>query len=111
MININPATKKIFWTKHAQEKMKHYQLSESRVKRVLRHPLRLEKGIAEKTVAAMQSAGSKAHPYEIWMMYQTTNEQIKVISAWRYPGTTKPGDKIPIPEDILSELDGNNYKL
>lgn len=104
MININTTNKKIFWTKHAQEKMKHYQLSESRVKRVLRHPLRLEKGIAEKTVAAMQTAGSKNHLYEIWLMYQMTTEQIKIISAWRYPGTTKPGDKIPIPENILSEL-------
>jgi len=104
MIKIKATTKKFFWTKHAQEKMKHYQLSESRIKRVLRHPLRLEEGIVENTTAAMQSAGSKAHPYEIWMMYQTTNEQIKIISAWRYPGVTKPGDKIPIPEDVLGEL-------
>jgi len=27
-----------------------------------------------------------------------------IISAWRYPGTTKPGDPVPIPEDIEMEL-------
>ncbi len=104
MINIKMTTKKIFWTKHAQKKLIHYQLSESRVKRVLRHPLRLEQGIAENTIASMQSAGSKKHPYEVWVMYQVLQEKIKVISVWRYPGVTKPGDKIPIPEDILKEI-------
>ncbi len=108
MINIKVITKKVFWTKHAQEKLKHYQLSESRIKRVLRHPLRLEKGIAENTIAVMQSAGSKKHPYEIWAMYQVLSEKIKIISVWRYPGITKPGDEIPIPEDILNQLKSNN---
>lgn len=30
--------------------------------------------------------------------------KMTIISAWRYPGVTKPGKAIPIPEDILAEL-------
>lgn len=30
--------------------------------------------------------------------------KIKVISAWKYPGITKPGDPIPIPPDIFEEI-------
>jgi hypothetical protein len=96
------------WTKHSQAKIKQYMLSESRVKRVIRNPLRVEKGIAPKTLASMQKAGSKKHPYEIWTMYQLTKgqerNQIKVISAWKYPGVTQPGDPIPIPPDIFEEI-------
>ncbi len=29
---------------------------------------------------------------------------ILMVSAWRYPGISKPGRAIPIPEDILAEL-------
>lgn len=32
--------------------------------------------------------------------------KMTIISAWRYPGITKPGKAIPIPEDILAELEG-----
>ena len=96
------------WTKHSEAKMQQYMLSESRVKRVIRNPLRVEKGIAPKTLASMQKAGSKKHPYEIWTMYQLTkgqeHNQIKVISAWKYPGVTQPGDPIPIPPDIFEEI-------
>ncbi len=28
-----------------------------------------------------------------------------IISAWRYPGITKPGKAIPIPDDVMEELD------
>ena len=95
------------WTKHSEAKMYQYMLSESRVKRVIRNPLRVEEGIAPKTLASMQKAGSKKHPYEIWVMYQLVSKQghrIKVISAWKYPGITKPGDPIPIPPDIFEEI-------
>ena len=98
------ASKKYYWTKHAQEKMRYYQLSESLVKRVFRHPGRVEEGVAENTVAAMQSVGSKKHPYEIWIMYQIKKDSINIISAWRYPGVTKSGDRVPVPDDILEEL-------
>ena len=103
------------WTKHSEAKMHQYMLSESRVKRVIRSPLRVEEGIAPKTLASMQKAGSKKHPYEIWVMYviqksKVGNEnfklgnKIKVISAWKYPGITNPGDPIPIPPDIFEEI-------
>jgi len=103
------------WTKHSQAKMRQYMLSESRVKRVIRNPQRVEEGIAPKTLASMQKAGSKKHPYEIWVMYvieksKVKNEKpkfgnkIRVISAWKYPGITNPGDPIPIPPDIFEEI-------
>ncbi|MCD6568887.1 hypothetical protein J7K70_01930 [bacterium] len=113
-----------YWTKHSQAKMSFYGLSSSRVKRVIRHPHRIEKGIAPGTIAAMQRAGSKKHPYEIWVMYEIkhikknnkagekkekpeTNKKqkpITIISAWKYPGKTKPGDPIPIPPEIFQEI-------
>ncbi|MGC8651344.1 MAG: DUF4258 domain-containing protein [Minisyncoccia bacterium] len=112
-----------YWTQHAQEKLRQYNLSASRVKRVIRHANRIEAGIAPETWASMQAAGSKKHPYEIWTMYVIENPKprriqghaphvvhgskpktIKIISAWKYPGTTNPGDPVPIPPDIFEEL-------
>ena len=100
----------LFWTKHAKAKMRYYALSEQRVRRVLHTPTRIEEGIAPETVALMQRAGSKKHPYEIWVMVKdekasrfgklTTGR--KIISAWRYPGLTQPGE--PLPEEILREF-------
>jgi len=103
-----------YWTKHSLAKMKFYRLSKQRVQSVLNSPKRVEQGIAPGTAAAMQSAGSKKHPYEIWVMFQNTlkdtdkntkrHEKItKIISAWRYPGITKPGE--PLPEKILQEIE------
>jgi len=94
--------KLLLWTNHSQAKMRHYRLTESRVKRVLDHPKRVEGGIAEKTVALMQTAGTAKHAYEIWVMVQDTPKRRKVISAWRYPGETKPGESLP--EAILREF-------
>jgi len=79
-----------YWTKHSQEKLRQYGLSASRIKRLIRHPERIEAGIAPETWASMQTAGSKKHPYEIWTMY--------VIEK------TNPGDPIPIPPDIFEEI-------
>lgn len=104
MVELKSAAKRYYWTKHAQEKIRYYNLPQSRVKRVFRCPERVEEGVAEQTIAAMQSAGSQKHPYEIWIMYQVEKEVIKIISAWRYPGKTKPGDRVPVPEEILAEL-------
>jgi len=105
---------KFHWTRHSKEKMREYQLSEKRVKRVLRNPDRIEEGIAPNTLAVMQITGTKKHPTEIWVMYQIENsnlksqisklKKIKIISAWRYPGRSPIGKKPPIPEDILEEL-------
>jgi len=47
-----------------------YQLSESRIKRVLHTPHRIEEGIAPQTIAVMQNAGTIKHPKEIWVMLQ-----------------------------------------
>lgn len=114
------------WTHHVTQKMRHYGLSEGRVRRVLASPKRREEGIAPGTVAVMQSAGSKAHPYEVWVMYQPIKLKIKseklkisepferhigpairkrIITAWRYPGVSKSRGPLPIPDEILQELD------
>lgn len=103
----------IRWTEHAKIKMRQYRLSESRVKRVLRFPKRLEVGVAPDTVAGMQPAGSKKHPYEIWVMWTNSKSQIAnskakfnarqkttIISTWRYPGISPIHEPPPIPEDV-----------
>lgn len=33
------------------------------------------------------------------------NPKVRIISAWRYPGISPVGKKIPIPEEILQELE------
>ncbi len=100
-------TDKLSWTKHVIKKMRFYNLSENRIKRVLRNADRKEEGIALQTLAVMQRTGTKKHPTEIWVMYQShahKPQRIKVISAWRYPGISPVGKEIPIPQDILEEL-------
>lgn len=66
--------------------MGFYKLSPARVRRVLNSPGRIEEGVAPKTVAVMQAAQS----HEIWVMFEDAPHERKVISAWRYPGVTKP---------------------
>ncbi len=102
----------LYWTDHVKKKMRQYRLSASRVKRVLRHPQRLEVGVAPDTVAGMQPAGSQKHPYEIWVMWATKrkktkqktkfdfSKEITVISAWRYPGVSPVHEPPPIPDDV-----------
>ncbi len=67
------------WTKHSLYKLKQYGLSQQRVKRVIRAPYRVEKGIVKNTVAVMVPAGNFRLPakgekpawkQEIWAMYQ-----------------------------------------
>lgn len=97
---------KYHWTNHAVQKMRYYGLSENRVTRVIKFPKRKEAGVAPETVAVMQPAGSKNHPYEIWTMYKELNVKKKIIiSAWKYPGVSPMGKKIPIPEEIKMELE------
>ncbi|KKW21434.1 MAG: hypothetical protein UY75_C0020G0008 [Parcubacteria group bacterium GW2011_GWC2_52_8c] len=114
------------WTHHVIDKMRYYGLSEGRVRRVLASPKRREEGIAPGTVAVMQSSGSKAHPYEVWVMYQVIKTKAegqklkvsepfekrigpavrkRIITTWRYPGVSKSRGPLPIPEEILQELD------
>lgn len=96
--------------------MRFYGLSESRVKRIIHTPKRIEEGIAPKTIAMMQPAGSAKNPYELWTMVQvvalkrrgdsgrSVGKVHKVISAWRYPGVTKPGSEITLGM-VHSELE------
>jgi Tfp pilus assembly protein PilZ len=94
------------WTKHAENKMRQYGLSVQRVKRIANHPSRLEEGIAPGTVAGMQPAGTSRKRHEIWVMFQESERngerKKKIISAWRYPGITRPGR--PLPWEIISEI-------
>ncbi|MGC9603620.1 MAG: DUF4258 domain-containing protein [Minisyncoccia bacterium] len=96
---------KYLWTAHARLKMRQYGLSEGRVKRIIRFPTRYEEGIAPKTVAVMQPAGTKRYQ-EIWAMYKLAKrgdaKSIKIITAWRYPGKSPLRD--PIPQEILREI-------
>ena len=94
--------KALYWTFHARAKMRFSGFSEQRIRRVIHSPRRVEEGIAPKTIALMQSGGSVKHPYEIWTMIQEEKSRRKVISAWRYPGETKPG--AALREDILRQL-------
>jgi hypothetical protein len=104
-LKLQKKNEKIFWTKHAKEKMRQYQLSEKRVLRILRKPDRREEGIAPGTIAQMQITGTKKNPTEVWTMYQIKKSKIiKIISAWRYPGRTPAGQRPIIPEDILQDL-------
>ena len=112
-------TSKYHWTRHSQAKMRFYGLSEARVKRVIKSPLRIEEGVAENTVAMMQPSsykggGSKrTWNQEIWVMVNSPGKKIKaknknlsdklrIISAWRYPGKTKAREALP--EEILIEI-------
>ncbi len=100
--------KKYEWTNHVVGKMFFYRLSESQVKRVMRSPKRVEKGIAEGTIAMMQPAQT-AKKTEIWVMYQELKGGRKrVITAWRYPGESPKRDVLPIPDEIMLELRKEN---
>lgn len=91
------------WTHHAQAKMNFYRLSQARVRRVLNAPRRIEEGVAPKTVAMMQPGSLKRSAHgkelwaqEIWVMVQDSKKERTVISAWRYPGVTKPRDEVAL---------------
>lgn len=80
--------------------MQFYKLSPMRVRRVLYSPKRVEEGVAPKTVAAMQPGSVKkigqkeTWSQEIWVMFQDSASERKIISAWRYPGVTKARSEI-----------------
>lgn len=96
------------WTNHSKMKMDQYRLVESRIKRVINYPERIEEGIAEGTIAVMKKNDTSKKPSEIWVMYKIIkNKQkgkgFKIISAWRYPGISPEG-RPEIPEDTLAYL-------
>jgi hypothetical protein len=120
--------KKLVWTEHSQIKMRQYGLSKQKLLGILARPERKEKGIVPGTTAVMKTnkvffkekkidlkkawRPQKA-PGEIWLMYKDVSKREegkirKIISAWRYPGISKPGEEIPIPADIRQELLNEN---
>jgi len=117
---IKAVFKKIHWTEHSKIKMRQYGLSKQKIMGIIRKPERCEIGIAPGTLAVMKtnkiffkekkitfkSAWKRPQkcPGEIWVMYRDDNNFRKIISAWRYPGVSKPGEEIPIPEDIRQEI-------
>jgi len=117
--------KKLFWTEHSKIKMKQYGLSKQKLLGILYKPERKEKGIAPGTLAVMKTNKTffkekqitlknawqkpKRAPGEIWIMFKDVKKRDegpvrKIISAWRYPGISKPGEAIPIPEDIKNDI-------
>ena len=102
---ITPQRDVYVWTHHAHQKMRHYRLTESRIKRIIRYPTRNEEGVIENGIACMQPAGGKTYS-EIWAMYilsgTTDTRTIKIITCWRYPGKSPSRD--PIPADIVREI-------
>lgn len=104
--------------------MREYHLSRQRVIRIIRSPKRREVGILENTIAVMQPASMKrvgnkeTWAQELWVMYKVNADsklskskleqilnqaELKIISAWRYPGVSPKRD--PIPSDILREIE------
>jgi hypothetical protein len=86
--------------------MKYYGLSQQRIKRVIKSPERIEEGIAEKTIACMQNAGSSKHPYEIWVMYQLRKGEA-ISNFSRHSGTPPRRWQFPISK----KLDKSNLKF
>lgn len=99
---------KVIWTKHSEKKIKYYHLSKSRILRIIKNPYRIEEGIAPKTIALMRPTKIKKlnnrnfWKEEIWTMIQKSDNGIKIISAWRYPGQSPQSN--PIPDEIIEEL-------
>jgi hypothetical protein len=101
--------------------MRQYGLSKQKLLGILRKPERREKAIVQGLVAVMKTnklffkekkidikkawQQPKKFPGEIWIMYKDTKDFRKIISAWRYPGITKPGEEIPVPIDIKNYLE------
>lgn len=116
-------TGRYHFTLHSEYKMREYHLSRQRVIRIIRSPRRTETGIVENTVAVMQPAstkridGKETWTQELWVMYKVLGQgkltkskleqalnqsELKIISAWRYPGVSPERD--PIPSEILQEI-------
>jgi len=113
-------TKPLAWTEHSKIKMRQYGLSKQKILGILRKPERVEQAIVPGLVAAMKTNKiffkekkidikkalwqPKRAPGEIWVMYKDNGQERKIVSVWRYPGISKPGEEIPIPEDIKNDL-------
>jgi len=101
--------KNIIWTRHSKYKLRQHGLSESRVRRVLNSPYRIEQGIAEGTIAMMKRERTTKKEYEIWVMIVDKDFTRRIISAWKYPGITNPGDSLP--QAILKEIETAVFEI
>lgn len=97
-----------YWTQNAALLMRKYNLSESKVRRVIGNFERKELGIAPGTIAVAQRAGSAKNQYEIWVMYENEKQRSKhkaqktilrkkIVAAWKYPGQAPRGKLIEAP--------------
>lgn len=84
------------WTEHSKFKMQYYGISQQRVLRVIRAPQRIETGIVENTIAAMQPSsmktdkeGKRTWGQEIWVMYQIKNKKPKTKDQKKDPKNRK----------------------
>lgn len=102
--------KKYHWTQHIKDKMLFYGISEQKIKTILKSPDRHEEGIAPNTNAAMKRNDKPKRKEEMWVMYKKRGGKSLMISAWRYPGKSKAGKEIPIPDDVLSEIEKQWFK-
>lgn len=100
-----PGGDKYHWTNHVERKMGFYGLTPSRVLRVIRAPDRMEEGIVDGTLAAMQTSGSKSRPWELWVMWRERETKKVIITAWRYPGVSPIREKVPLPAGLMAELE------
>jgi len=106
--------RKLHWTEHSKAKMRQYRLSKIKLIDLLYKPERKEKGIVPGTIAVMKTnrfqrnlprvKRPKKAPGEVWVMFKDVKDVRKIISAWRYPGISRLGEAIPIPEDIRQEI-------
>ena len=97
---------KYFWTNHSKQKLLQYNLTPNLVKRVIRNAERKEEGIAPDTIVVMRRKNKKdPKKGETWVMYQKFGSKLKIISAWIYPGETKKGKEIFVPDEVWIELE------
>ena len=98
---------KLKWTSHVKSKMVFYRLSESRILRTIRNYSRKQSGLAPNTMCYMVRNDKLKRQEEVWVMVQDNAAKSGnrvIISAWIYPGVSKPDVGVPIPEDILEEI-------
>lgn len=131
MIRFPKNNREYHWTSHIKGKMVFYQISEQKIKTILKTPSRKEIGIAPDTSAFMKRNDTPRRKEEMWVMFCAglpasggakggqggASSKLKVksqkvmVSAWRYPGISKAGEAIPVPEDIMAELRDQNTWL
>lgn len=93
---------KYAWTKHAREKMRFYRLTDSRIKRIIRHPARVEEGVLEGAIACMQPAGGKNYS-EIWTMYVVADIGTSLASAPLRSGSLSKNNDSPEKNAVFAK--------